>query len=239
MAARQRTRNGARDMQVNNILAGEYESTRIDLLEHFTRRYRRPTLLKLVAENPRNEERVRNGQLPIYFAFVNFGSVEANRAAFLAINNAMFRNLPLRVHINRELEDGTPITTDIRLARRIEANENEHQARQIEANAAEEAQREQVRRNIDALGARQSVVTTTTTTVVTTTTNASNAFMLERATPSPTTQAEPASEPHLPSPQISRPTTPVQIQIPAQPSTSESTSSTLRQLVSRRLAGES
>jgi hypothetical protein len=136
MAARQRTRNGARDMQVNNILAGEYEATRIDLLEYFTTRYRRPTLLKLVAENPRNEERVSYGQLLIYFAFVNFGSIEANHAAFQAINNEIFRNLPLRVHINRELEDGTPITTDIRLARRIEANEHEHQARQIEANCS-------------------------------------------------------------------------------------------------------
>jgi hypothetical protein len=75
--------------------------------------------LKLVAENPRNVERVRTGQLPIYFAFVNFGSVENNRTAFQTINGRLFRNLPLRLHINRDMEDGTSITTDVRLTRHL------------------------------------------------------------------------------------------------------------------------
>jgi hypothetical protein len=70
MATRNITRNGARDIQINNILAGEYELTRIDLLEHLTATFQRPTLLKLVAENPRNEARIANGQLPIYFGFL-------------------------------------------------------------------------------------------------------------------------------------------------------------------------
>jgi hypothetical protein len=225
MAARQRTRNGARDMQVNNILAGEYESTRIDLLEYFTTRYRRPTLLKLVAENPRNEERVRNGQLPIYFAFVNFGSIEANRAAFRVINNAMFRNLPLRVHINRELEDGTPITTDVRLARRTLVEDTPiYNTRQVQSNAEEEAKRELVRRNIDALGQRPSTTTTTTTTVVTTTTNAPIATVTEPPAPQHQSQSTLASEPPSPSPHISRPTAPTQmlVQAPEQAQTATS-----------------
>ncbi len=85
---------------------------------------------------------------------------------------------------------------------------------------------------VSTLGARPSVVTTTTTTVVTTTTNASNASLLETTAPSSTTQPTVASEPHVPSSRISRPTTPVQVSV--QPSTSASTSSTQQQLVAQQ-----
>ncbi len=73
---------------------------------------------------------------------------------------------------------------------------------------------------------------TTTPTVVTTTTNASNASMLETTAPSSTTQPTIASEPHVPSSRIPRPTTPVQV--PVQPSTSASRSSTQQQLVAQQ-----
>ena len=84
---------------------------------------------------------------------------------------------------------------------------HDYRARHIEANALEDAQREQVRRNIDAFFrvfrvrvARLSVVTTTTTTVVTTTTNASESSMLETAAFSSSTQPALASEPRGPLP---------------------------------------
>jgi hypothetical protein len=127
----------------------------------------------------------------------------------------------------RELEDGTTITTDVRLARRLEVNEEpDYRASQIQANAREEEQREQVRRNIDALAnrPRPSTVTTTTTTVVTTTANVIEEPALVEAPTRQATQSTLAPEPQPPSPRFSRSPSPTRESTQAPAPTQASTS---------------